>query len=58
MAKHCQMVAKIGTVNSSWDKKKRGGGGGQLQTKDIIRALAYDLCLYSLYLIGYMALFI
>ena len=28
---------KLGTVNSSWDKeKKKGGGDGQLQTKDII----------------------
>ena len=33
-------------------------GGGQLQTKNIIRALPYDLCLYSLSLIRYMAFFI
>ena len=59
---HCQTDTRsgsgerqnLGAVNSFWGKK----GGGQLQTKNIIGSLAYNLCLYSLYFIRYMAFFI
>ena len=44
-----------GAVNSFWGEKK---GGGQVKTKNIMGALAYNLCLYSLYFIRYMAFFI
>ena len=58
MGTHCQTAAQSGSserqssgaVNSFWGEKK-GGGGGQLQTKNIIGALAYILCLYSLYFV-------
>ena len=60
--RYCQTDARsrsgeredLGAVNSFWGKK----GGGQLQTKNIIGSLAYNLCLYSLYFIRYMAFFI
>ena len=38
--------AKIKGQSTSFGAKK---GGGQLQSKDIIGALAYNLCLYSLF---------
>ena len=47
--------AKIQGWSTPFGAKK---GVGQLQTKNIIGALAYNLCLYSLYFIRYMAFFI
>ena len=47
--------AKIQGWSTPFGGKK---GGGQLQTKNIIGALAYNVCLYSLYLIRYTAFFI
>ena len=43
-----------GTVISFWGKR----GGRSTQTMNIIGALAYTLCLYSLDFIRYMAFFI
>ena len=52
MGTHCQMAVRSGSIerqylgggfNSFWAKK----GGSQLQTKNIIGAVAYKLCLYS-----------
>ena len=62
MGTHCQTATwsgsgerqNSGAVNSFWDKK----GGRSTQTMNIIGALAYNLCLYSLYFIRYMAFFI
>ena len=48
------MNAKIEGQSTLFGEKK---GGGQLQTKNIIGALAYNLCLYSLSLIRYIAFF-
>ena len=49
--------AKILERSNPFGAKK---GGSQLQTKKIIGALvlAYNLCLYSLYFIRYIAFFI
>ena len=47
--------AKIQGLSTPFGAKK---GGGQLQTKNTLGALAYSLCLYSLYFIRYMAFFI
>ena len=44
--------AKIQGRSTPFGAKK---GGGQLQTKIIIGALAYNVCLYPLYFIRYMA---
>ena len=41
------MNAKIQGRSTPFGGKK---GGGQLQSKNIIGALAYNLCLYSLFL--------
>ena len=41
-------------ATSFWGKT----GGDQFQTKNIIGVLAYNLWLYSLYFIGYMAFFL
>ena len=49
------MNAKIQGRSPPFEPKK---GGGQLQTKNIIGALASHLCLYSLYFIRYMGFFI
>ena len=49
------MNTKIQGRSTPFGAKK---GGGQLQTKNVIGALAYYLCLYFLYFIGYMAFFI
>ena len=49
------MNAKIQGWSTPFGQKK---GGGQLQTKNIIGTLAYNLCLYSLYFIRYMGFFI
>ena len=45
------MNAKIWGQSTPFGAKK--GGGGQLQTKNIIGALAHNSCLYSLYFIRY-----
>ena len=47
------MNAKIQGRSTPFGGKK--GGAVKLQTKNIIGALAYNLCLYSLYFIRYMA---
>ena len=49
------MNAKFQGQSTPFGAKK---GGGQLQTKNILGALADNLCLYSLYFIRYMAFFI
>ena len=46
--------AKIQGWSTPFGGKK---GGGQLQSKNIIGAIAYNLCLYSLYFNRYMAFF-
>ena len=59
MATHCQTDARnrsgerqnIRAVNSFEGKK---GGGGQLQTKHLIRVVACEICLFSLYFVKYM----
>ena len=62
MGTHCQPAAWTGSgehqnlvaVNSFGGKI----GGRLTSNKNIIGALAYNLCLYSLYFISYMAFFI
>ena len=58
MATHCQTAVlsgssesqNIGAVNSFEGNK----GGGQLQTKHLIRVVACTMCLFSLYIVNYM----
>ena len=61
MATHCQTAARsgsgerqnIGAVNS-FQGKKKGGGGSQLQTTNQIRVVTCKMCLFVLYFVNYM----
>ena len=57
MVTHCQTAARsrsgehqnVGAVNSFEGKKGGGRGGGQLQTKKLIRIISLKMSLISLY---------
>ena len=63
MGTHCQMAKQSGRGerqhlgrSTPFEVKKKGGG--HLQIKNIIGALAYNLCLYSLHSVRYMVFYI